>query len=96
MTELVQRIEFWVAMVFAVLIKLRASPQLTRTSAVLTTVAAVMGALIFTDPVNLWLGLGEGFRYAVAALVALTCGHVARMLMALTVKDLLALWRGKP
>ncbi|NCO20802.1 MAG: hypothetical protein GW905_02040 [Rhodobacterales bacterium] len=67
MTDPIWRVGFWVAMVFAVVIKLRASPTITILGAALTTVAAVAGALIFTDPVAVWLGFsGDGARFAVS------------------------------
>lgn len=96
MLDLVSRVEFWVAMAFAVLIKLRASPTLTRVGAVLTTVAAVTGALVFTKPITAWMGLdAETMQFAVAALVALTCEHVARLVLNTTIADAVKMWRGK-
>lgn len=96
MSDLLGRVEFWVAMVFAVLVKLRASPTLTRGAAVTTTISAVAGALIFTGPMTAYLGLdATTMQFAVAALVALTCEHVARLVLNLTPKDVLDLWRGK-
>lgn len=96
MRDLFLSFEFWVAMLFAVVMKLRASPSLTKVSAAITTLAAVSGALVFTGPAHAWLGLaGDGSKAAVAALVALTCEHVARLLMQMSIKDALDLWRGK-
>ncbi len=96
MTELAQRVEFWVAMMFAVLVKLRTSPQLTPLNAMLTTLAAISGALVFTEPVVEWLQFdSDKMRYATAAVVGLCCEHLARHIAVLTPKDLLELWRNR-
>lgn len=96
MPDLFFRIEFWIAMVFAIIIKLRASPTITWIGAILTTVSAVSGALIFTEPLTEYLALnGEGVTFAVAALVALSCEHVARIVLNTTLADFIRMWRGK-
>lgn len=85
MMDLLKRPEFWAAMLFAIIVKLRASPRLTIIGAGMTSIVAVTGALIFTEPAAEWLDLhGTAMQPAIAALVALTCEHVARLILNLT------------
>lgn len=95
MLDLIRNFEFWVAMTFAILIKLRASPTITVVGSVVTTIAAIAGALVFTDPVISYLELGTQFRVPVAALLALTSEHLARMVLNTSVADIINIWRPK-
>jgi uncharacterized membrane protein YedE/YeeE len=89
------RWEFWVAMVFAVAMKLRASRKISLWVGVASVVGAVAGALIFTDPlVQYWQVPGD-WRYAAAALVALTAEHGARLLAEGRIGEFLDMLRGK-
>lgn len=96
MKDLLTSVEFWLAMLFASAIKLRASPTISLPSALITIGAAVASALIFTAPILDWLSLdGETYAAAVAALVALTAEHLSRQVLTLRLVDLLRAWRGK-
>ena len=97
MIDLMSKIEFWIAMAFAIVVKIKSSTQLTRSQVVLTVVCAISGALVFTEPAyNYFEFTGDSAKFAVASIVALSCEHLARMVMTLTMQDILALWRGKP
>lgn len=89
------RWEFWAAMLFAVAVKFRASRKLTLLPGLASTVAAIAGALVFTDPAVKWLEVSGESRYAVAALVGLTCEHIGRMLVEGRFSEALDLFRGK-
>lgn len=92
MRDLALSIEFWVAMAFAVVLKLRASPTITIGGAIMTTIAAVGAALIGTEPVLQWLQVDRDvYTPAVAALLALTGEHVARQIMAMNLGELMKL-----
>lgn len=96
MIEMMQKVEFWVAMAFAIVVKIKSSTQLTKAQAALTVVVAVSGALIFTEPVYLYLGfVSESAKFATASVVALSCEHIARMILTMTMQDIISLWRGK-
>lgn len=96
MSDLWASVEFWMAMLAASLIKLRASHKLTFWGSVLTIVTAVAAALVFTVPLINYLELtGDVYRNAVAALVALSAEHVARQVMDVKLSDIIRLWRGK-
>lgn len=96
MKELALTIEFWVAVFFAVAMKLRASPSITIAGAVTTTLTAVASALVFTEPVLAWMRADpETYRTAATALVALTGEHVARQIMNMKIGDFFKLGGGK-
>lgn len=96
MMDLIRSVEFWVAMVLAAMIKLRASPTITASGAFCTVSAAVAAALVFTQPILDRLSLdGETYAAGVAALVALTAEHLARQVLDLRLVDLIKAWRGK-
>jgi hypothetical protein len=96
MIQLIQRVEFWIAMGFALVVKLKASSEISRLQAASTIVVAICGALVFTEPACLYFGFtSDSVKYAMAALVGLTCEHVARMLLTLTISDVVALWKGR-
>jgi len=96
MSDLIQSIEFWVAMIAASLIKVRASPRITFWGAVITVFCAVTSALVFTMPLMDWLELtGDIHVAAVAALVALSAEHFARQILDLKLIELIRAWRGK-
>lgn len=94
--ELLVSVEFWVAMVFASVIKISASPRLTIKGSIITILAAVTAALIFTAPLIDFLELsGDIYVSAIAALVALSAEHLARQIIDLDIKALIRVWRGK-
>ena len=86
---------FWAAIIFATAVKWRASPSVSLVGSAISTVAAIAGALVFTEPITDWLAIGgTNTRFAVAGLVALTCEHLGRILLGLTLADLASIWRG--
>ena len=96
MRDLIESVEFWIAMVVVSLIKLRASPQITPLGRVLTVATAVGCALVFTEPVLTYLALdAQAYRTGVAALLALTGEHITRQLLGVTLSDIFGAWRGK-
>lgn len=96
MLDLVQRLEFWVAMGFAVIVKMSSSPSISPWRAAASIVIALTSALIGTWPIIDWLQLDpEVYAPFVAALVALTSEHLARQLLRTNLTDLLAAWKGK-
>ncbi|MBO9441366.1 hypothetical protein J7363_04630 [Phaeobacter italicus] len=95
MRDLLFSMEFWLAMAAAILLKLRASPQITLFGAITTTASAICCALVFTEPLMDWLELdGEVYTYAVCALIALTGEHIARQILSLGIEDAVRLLRG--
>ena len=96
MLDLIRSFEFWVAMVAAVLLKLRASPKITPFGAIFTIATAVAAALVFTQPVVQALKItGQNYEIGIAALIALSAEHLARMILETKLADLIAAWRGK-
>lgn len=96
MKDLLLAPQFWVAMILAVLVKHRASPTLSLSQSIITTLIAVGSAILFTAPVSEHLGLDRGqWQFAVAALIAMTFEHFARQVLDTTLVDLIRAWRGK-
>ncbi len=96
MKDLILQIEFWVAMALAVAIKLRASPNLSPATSVLTVLIAIGSALVLTQPIMAHFNLnGETHTAAVAALTAVSTEHLARQVLTVSLVDLLKAWRGK-
>lgn len=95
MKDLLTSIEFWIAMSFASVIKIKASPRLTLIGSLITIAAAVSSALIFTLPLLDFFELtGDMYVAAVAALVALSAEHIARQVLDLKIVELIKAWRG--
>ena len=89
--------EFWLAAAFAAVVKVTASPRASPLATVATVFIAVAGAALFTDwAAEVVVGVHDGGpkRYAIAALVAMSCEEVAKRIVRGKV-DLLALWRGR-
>lgn len=96
MRDLFTSLEFWVAVAFAVILKLRTSENLTIWGALVTTTTGVGSALVFTHPAADYLSLDVAtYSPAIAALIALTFEHLARHMLRLSPLDLLKAWRGK-
>lgn len=96
MRDLIHSVEFWVAMAVAILIKMRASPKITRVGRAMSAAIAVGCALVFTEPTLAYLSLeSDSYTIAVAALWALTGEHIARQFLTMTLADLVAFWRGE-
>ena len=87
---------FWVAVAVAVALKIKASPTVSPIGAVVTVLIALGAALIFTQPIVVFLALdGAVYTNAVAALVALSAEHLSRQILDLKIMELIAAWRGK-
>ena len=96
MIELMQKVEFWIAMIFAMIIKFRTSPKLTVLQALFTVVTAICGALLFTEPAYHWFGFtGDTGKFACCAVVALMCEHIASIMVRMTLAEFIAMWRLK-
>lgn len=96
MKELLTSIEFWVAVAFATLVKLKASKNMSKWAVLTTVLTATGAALVFTKPVLHWLNLeGETYTAGVAAIVALTAEHLMRQLLELRLDDIFTNWRKK-
>lgn len=95
MYDMVLSVQFWVAVLLAAMLKLRASPRLTFWASVVTVIVGFLSALVFTAPVLDVLQLdGDTYVPAVAALVALSTEHLARQVLDARLIDLLKIWRG--
>lgn len=96
MLDLVYRLEFWVAMGFAILVKISLSPFLNLWRTAASIVIALTSALVATWPIIDWLKLDpDVYVHFVAALVALTSEHLSRQVLNASLTDILAAWRGK-
>ena len=96
MGDLIQRVEFWVAMGFAVIVKVSSSPSINPWRAAASIFVAITSALVGTWPLVDWLQLDpEIYAPFIAALVALTSEHLSRQVLRTNLTDLLAAWRGK-
>lgn len=74
---------FWIAVVGAVIVKLITSPYHSFWRAVVTVLAAVFSAWVFTESVVDWFGLDpDTYKTPMAALLALTGEGLMRVLMA--------------
>ena len=93
MNDLFLRIDFWIGVALACLIKVKASPRLGIINAILTI--AIGAALVLTGPVLEWRSLSSSWAPAVAALVALTFEHAARQVLDMKLLDIIKAWRGK-
>ena len=91
-----KRVEFWVAMMVALMLKLRASPPMSVQATAGTVVTGVGSAVLFTSPLVDVLGVDSNvFRDAVAALVFLTAEQASRAILSLTLADVVKIWKGK-
>ncbi len=96
MLDLVYRLEFWVAMGFAVVVKVSSSPSINPWRAFFSILIAITSALVGTWPLIDWLQLDpEIYAPFIAALVALTSEHLSRQVLNTSLTDILAAWRGK-
>lgn len=96
MLDLVHKIEFWVAMIVASILKFKASPPMTFLGAALTVAAGLGSAMICTGPIVQYLDVQiEEFEYVVAAMVFLTAEHGSRAILSLDISDLIKIYRGK-
>ena len=95
MNDLFLRIDFWIEVALACLIKVKASPRLGIINAILTIAIAIGAALVLTGPVLEWRSLSSSWAPAVAALVALTFEHAARQVLDMKLLDIIKAWRGK-
>ena len=75
---------FWVAILGAAVFKLMTSPWHSPTRAIITVLAAVFSAWVFTDPVLHFMSWPMTYREPVAALLALTGETFMRWLMTAT------------
>ena len=91
-------LEFWVAIVVAVVVKLSTSARLGFWGRLASTVVAIGSAYAFSHPIAEWLGLN---LILIAALVTLSSEAVMRTVLHMVhdpeqLKELFRIWRGGP
>lgn len=84
---------FWIAVAGAAIFKLLTSPWHSPTRAVITVLAAVFSAWIFTDPVLHFMGWPMTYREPVAALLALTGEGTMRWVIRITPDKMIDIWK---
>ena len=84
---------FWVAVAGAAIFKLMTSPWHSPTRAIITVLAAVFSAWIFTDPVLHFMDWPMAYREPVAALLALTGEGTMRWAIRVTPDKLIEYWK---
>lgn len=85
--------KFWLAVLGAAIFKLLTSPWHSPTRAVITVLAAVFSAWIFTDPVLHFMNWPMTYREPVAALLALTGEGTMRWVIRITPEKLIDIWK---
>lgn len=90
-------IEFWIAVLVAVIIKLKTSEAKSFVSALVTILVSIGAAYAFTEPLAAMLGYSETL---LAALVTLTSESLMRWVLKLVnnpdqLKEWIQVWRGK-
>jgi hypothetical protein len=86
--------KFWIAVGGAALFKVMTSPHHSLTRAVMTVLAGVFSAWVFTDSLLDIMGWSpETYRLPAAALVTLTGEGAMRWLISLTPERALEIWR---
>ena len=92
--ELWRSPEFWIAVAAGVLITLTDSKPSSPWRRAASALVAVFSATVCTAPVVAYLQLDvEDFQYFVAALIALTFEQAARMLLSLSLADIISIIR---
>ena len=89
---------FWIAIGFAVIVKLKSSQALSPWAILATIFMAFGAAYLFTDFALELLGEdspSDNFRHAAAALIALTSEQISRFILGITPEDVKAFIRGK-
>lgn len=86
-------IRFWIAVAGATLFKLMTSPWHSPTRAIVTVLAAVFSAWVFTDSVLEIMGWSVRYREPVAALLALTGEGAMRWIIRTTPDKLIEVWK---
>lgn len=85
---------FWVAIGMAALFRVLTSPWHSPTRALVTVLAAVFAAWIFTDPVLHLMGWpAETYRNPVAALLALMGEGAMRWAIRITPERMIEIWK---
>lgn len=81
MYDLITRLEFWVAVLFALMIKLRTSKTIKFFEVLVSTVVAITAPLIFAQFVIEYLKIPESSKgvWVVVTLCALSGEHLARL-----------------
>jgi hypothetical protein len=100
MIDMLGRLEFWLAVTLATLLKFAASPKLTLMIGITSVIASILTPLVFADAVMEWRGLDpEVWRIPIVALTALTGEHLSRLLLQslrmTTALEIWKIWRGK-
>ena len=88
-------LEFWAAVLLAVIIKLKTSSRLGLWGTITAIASALLSAYAFAEPLSRWLGFSE---IIVAALIALTGEGLMRYILIVVnnpeeLKEWLRLWK---
>lgn len=95
MSDIVKRVEFWIALVIVLAIKLTSSSETTPRQKVLTVFIAIGSAVLFTDSVVHYLKLDASvYEVLVSAIIALTAEHLARQVLGTSLTDIIRAIRG--
>lgn len=95
MADMVKRIEFWLALVIVLAIKLTSQDKTTPRQKLLTVGIAVGSAILFTESVLDFLTLDKGiYEVPVSALIALSSEHLARQILNTSFVDAIRAFRG--
>lgn len=86
-------LKFWLAVAGAILIKLLTSQWYSKKRAVVTVLAAVFMAWIFTDPLIDFMDWPMSYREPVAALLALTADGTIKWIIRVTPENILDTWK---
>lgn len=87
-------LRFWVAVIGATLLKLLTSQANSPVKVIVTVIAAVFAAWVFTDPLIHWMQWDAAtYKAPLAALLALTGEGIMRSLMTINLEKLLDYWR---
>lgn len=83
MLELVTKVEFWVAVILALAIKLRASKTVRFFEGLISVIIAISVPLLFAQATVEWFKLPEDSKavWVIVSLWALTGEHLARLLL---------------
>ena len=86
-------LKFWLAVAGAIVLKLLTSTWHSPMRALITVIAAVFMAWIFTDPLLEFMNWPKSYREPVAALLALTADGTIKWIIRVTPENILDTWK---
>lgn len=84
---------FWLTVAGATMFKLMTSPWHSPTRAIVTVLAAVFSAYVFTHPVLHFMAWPDDYRDAVAAMLALSGQGIMLWVIRVTPDRLVEIWK---